>query len=373
MNYLHRSSPAPASPLAKALIRLSVIPGALSFVVGVATGIWKMGCIRGLFSAYPPDFLPSHGTIMVGAFLGTLVIFEKILPHATLSLFWVPYLWCFSIYLLRVNFKLAVALNLIALAGWIAYNALISIKIKRFAEPLILVLVYVLLSAVIFVEKGIDMGTSSAIHALLFPVATISLERIELSMATGRMLSRLTYFFLIVLILVSLLDLFFNFLGNEFYGLFFIVLLILMFSNDMTFKFLRQKIGFSISYPLHEFSLKTIFIAYLWLLLSAWFLLVSKFLPQSRDIVIHSTGLGFIFSMILAHAPVITSSFSRKVIKKPPSLLPFFVFQVATLLRIITDLFSLYSIALWQYIGVISGVLHFVSFVWHIAGIRRCV
>jgi hypothetical protein len=120
---------------------------------------------------------------------------------------------------------------------------------------------------------------------------------------------------------------------------------------------------------LHAFLRSSLATGYAWLLLSAAFMMASGVLPGAivKDVLFHSMGLGFIFTMILAHAPLILPAAFGKL---PPSSAPeitFQVFQVTTVLRIVADLLVSASVQIWMWTGWITGVLHIGLFLTYVA------
>jgi hypothetical protein len=99
---------------------------------------------------------------------------------------------------------------------------------------------------------------------------------------------------------------------------------------------------------LHK-SLKTaLMFSYVWLLLGAVAMTASFKISSAifKDVVFHLIGLGFIFTMILGHAPLILSSALGKLPPKKAPVIPFLLFQVATLFRILGDFALVKSVPL---------------------------
>jgi hypothetical protein len=78
------------------ILKFSMLIGVLSFVLAIVIGVWRIALTRGFLLPPIPEFLPPHGNIMVGAFLGTLIIFERMLALPVKWLLWVPFLWALS-------------------------------------------------------------------------------------------------------------------------------------------------------------------------------------------------------------------------------------------------------------------------------------
>ena len=82
---------------------------------------------------------------------------------------------------------------------------------------------------------------------------------------------------------------------------------------------------------------------YAWLAVAgvAWALAGVTTTPAAHDVVVHTIFLGFVMSMVLAHAPVILPAVLRRPVPYRPLLwAPLVVLHAALLLRVVGDVAS---------------------------------
>jgi hypothetical protein len=126
---------------------------------------------------------------------------------------------------------------------------------------------------------------------------------------------------------------------------------------------------------LQRFLRNALIVAYAWFLLAAFALIGYSRLPGAvqKDVVFHLLGLGFIFTMILAHAPLILPAAIGKTPPHSAPVLFFVLFQLLTFIRIMSDLLVTEFVAPWVWSGWITGVLHLAAFVAYMVTVFRQV
>ncbi|CUS99586.1 hypothetical protein [Candidatus Chrysopegis kryptomonas] len=352
------------------ILRGSMLIGILSFVLAVVLGVWRIALTRGFELPSIPDIFPPHGNLMVGAFLGTLIIFERMFALPVKWLLWVPYIWGLSAIAIHTDLIYFKVLSLLALLGWGIHRFIAYRTFKHFGIPLIEFLSYVVLSVALFNQNGLAGSVESALAGLSFAIAVIGVERIELTLSSEKKSAKIVYALLIVYLLVLVLNLSFYNLPIQIFGFMLIFVALGMIYNDpvVISAFRRSRLPQT---PLHKFSRETLFVGYFWLFLGGLFLIFWDFMPMQKDVVYHSIGLGFIFTMILSHAPVVLGSTLSKMPKKSPSRFLFYAFQSMTLIRILADIFVSNFVELWMWSGWITGTLHFVIFIAYILTVLK--
>ncbi|GBC75154.1 hypothetical protein HRbin06_00468 [archaeon HR06] len=168
---------------------------------------------------------------------------------------------------------------------------------------------------------------------LLFPISFILGERVELNKLFIPP-QRFNFVFLVYLI-TNLLFLFYYFFPLKIIFTlasltFFIAISIMLVTEGSLLRILQRHLT-------HH-----LFIAYFWGILGSILLIIYS-LTELRlyDAFIHSLSLGFIGTMILAHAPIIALA-ALGLRKKKNSYLPLILLTLANILRITTDLFLLF-------------------------------
>lgn len=341
--------------------------GALCFLLAAATGIWRIALIRGFALPSIPEWWPPHGHLMVGGFLGGLIIFERIIALRIKWLAWVPYAYMLSAVLLHTGWLVVRVIHLIALAGWIAHRWMAFRTFHKYEKPLVESLAYCTLSAALASPGGLMSSPVVALAALSFPVSVIGVERLEMSLNFRKVGARITLLLLAGWSALWGLSAWFELLPLSWMGVITLLVLAGMVRYDMSL-WMKGEAG-----PLHRFLQRALGMAYAWFFLAAIAMTWWMYLPGAvmKDVVFHLFGLGVIFTMILAHAPLILPA---ALGKQPPShapIVPFVAFQVFTAIRMITDLNVSRWPTAWMWAGWITGTLHLVSFILYIAMVLR--
>lgn len=342
------------------ILRASGLIGVICLLIGVIAGIWNMFFIRGVIQTpLPSGIIPSHGMLMIGGFLGLLVMVERFSVKPVGLLLWVPYFWGISILLFNVSGAVSRVMMVSAVIGWGIHRYMAFRSHRHIIYPLIEFFSYALLVKSIFMD-GIK-GVESVLCAFSFPSGIIAVERVGLKKKF------FSGFFVFVF-------LFFMFLNGIIFdaelwitGVAFILLCLLTAYNDPVINMMFHKIPPQLDFA--RFSRQAVFIAYMWLFLAGVFLILWNKIPYGKDVVYHSLGLGFIFTMILAHAPIVIGAIFRVSGELKPFILPFYIFQILTFIRIAGD-FSKDSIT-FTLTGLLTALLHPFVFLFYIHSVIR--
>jgi len=100
-----------------------------------------------------------------------------------------------------------------------------------------------------------------------------------------------------------------------------------------------------------------LFSGYFWLAVSGLLWLVYGGVPAGPiyDATLHAVFLGFVFSMIFGHAPLIFPSILRRPMAYlPASYLPLMMLHISLWLRVIGDLLNIVPLRQWG--GLLNGV-----------------
>ncbi len=361
------------SKFEKLILKGSMLIGIISFIFAVVIGVWRIALTRGFVLPPIPDFLPPHGNLMVGAFLGTLIIFERMFALPVKWLIWVPYTWGISAILIHLGYPPFKILNIVSLLGWGVHRFISYRTFKHLWNPLVEFLSYGVLSVALFSEGGLAGSVESALAGFSFVIAVIGVERIELTLGFKKISAKIVYASLIIYLGISIINLFFYIIPLQIVGaILFLVCLGLIYNDSAVIASFKSLLSKTAQTSLHKFSRETLTVAYLWLIFSSVSLILwNQIQPMSKDIVFHSIGLGFIFTMILSHAPIVLGSTLAKMPKRAPSKVLFYLFQSVTIARIIFDLLVDKFVELWAWSGWITGTLHFIIFILYILNLLR--
>jgi hypothetical protein len=265
----------------------------LSLLTGLGTGLSRMGWNLGIL-----ETSLHHGAIMVGGFLGTLISLEKVIPLKRKELFTVPVLSGVSVVFfyagLPVYSFFLLVLASLCLAGVFLYY------LTKTRDVIYLLM----LGGAIYWCVGNILLTSTRLYPTAFPwwmgfiLFIITSERLELTKFLP--ISRSKKNALIALLFLYPIAILMTFHGGGRWlgGATLVAIAIWLMRYDV--------IGISIKKPgLQKFIATALFCGYIAMLVTGVLLASSMNLVFGYDAVLHTFFLGFVFSMIFAHGPVI--------------------------------------------------------------------
>ncbi len=330
---------------------LAVIPIALVLMlVGLLAGIFRLASMHGIaFETALVKLYAHHGEVMLFGFLAPLILTERYagslildVPRAVHAL---PFLAALGALLKFVSWITAQsALNVlgtIALgAGIILYVYLLLFLSKRAVGTLPfklmgLAAVLLLLSALLTLRIPSKANLPLALLMLGFPVLTILGERLDMAKFVPQEMQRRAENSFILAVLSALLLLASIAIPSN-YLLFAAVLSLAaaavpIFQIDMAVM-RKAKAG------LQGYLAAHLRVAYFWLFLGLALLLAISLRGYSIiafDAATHSIAVGFIGTMILAHAPIIAPSLlGFRLQEEKLSYVPLFFLTLGTVLRV---------------------------------------
>lgn len=299
----------------------------VNLVTGMLSGLGRLGWQIPL-----PESYAHHGAIMVGGFLGTLIALEKVIPLKRPVLFLGPLLSAASIVVfLKGGFYAAVVMQ--GMAGVVF--ALTYVAYLRAKYSVALVLSF--LGVCCWIVGTVLLGWKQ-FYPLVFPwymgflLFTIVAERLELSRflpVTARQRQWLYGF--MGMYLFSLLVPFHG-AGRFLAGAAVIGIAVWLLRFDLIRLTLRKE-------GLMRFTAVALLCGYVALVIEGFVLLVvPPEQPFGYDMMVHTFFLGFVFSMIFAHGPIILPGvlgFSMK-----PYHTAFYLPVVVLLASLVVRLFS---------------------------------
>lgn len=265
----------------------------INLVTGMLSGLGRLG-----WSVPLPEAYAHHGAIMVGGFLGSLIALEKVIPLKRLYFFLGPLLSASSIVVFFLgDFHFAVAMQVAA--GLIFVAVYITYLRTQYNELLLLALAgvvcWVVGTALLFWKQFYPMVLPWWMGFLLF---TIVSERLELSRflpvtAANR---RWLYSFLLAFVVSLLIP--FHVVGKYMAGFSLLLTSAWLLRYDLI-RITLHKEG------LARFTAVSLLCGYIALVIEGVFLVMLRDQPFAYDMIVHTFFLGFVFSMIFAHGPII--------------------------------------------------------------------
>jgi hypothetical protein len=304
--------------------------GMLSLVGGVLGGLARLGW------AVPPVALAAaggHGALMIATFFGTVISLERAVAVSRNWAYLAPASAALGgvAYLVGAPPVLAQGLAIVASVVMIGAN---TVVLRRLIAPFTIVLA---LGALCWLIGNLVWLFSSAIHLatpwwLAFLVLTIAGERLELTRFLPTPEAARQAFYLIVGAVLggALLNLWGSELGLPLFSGALLALAIWLLRFDIAWRNARLE-------GLPRFIAICLLSGYVWLALAGLLGLGGGFSPGHafRDSALHAVGLGFVFSMVLGHAPIIFPAVARvKIPYHPAFYLPLLVLHGSLLLRV---------------------------------------
>ena len=265
----------------------------LSLVAGLFAGLARLGWTQVAFPA-----MIHHGGIMIGGFLGTLISLEKIIPLKKKWLYIIPLLsGCSIIAFFGGKPAYSFTLLLVASAGLSGVFLVYWLRERSLIYSLMFLgAISWLIGNVLMLQK--NFYPLSIAWWMGFALLIISAERIEL-MKFLPVTRKNKYFFALLLILfVTGAAFSFHGPGSTVAGASLIACSLWLLKFDL--------IGITIKKSgLQKFVAVALMTGYISLLLTGIFLISLSSQAFSYDITLHTFFIGFVFSMIFAHGPII--------------------------------------------------------------------
>ena len=265
----------------------------MSLIVGVLAGLFRMG-----WSIPLGQVAGEHGALMVGSFLGTLICLERIVALKKKRLYAIPVLSGSSLIFFALGMQ-QVALGALTIGSLGLIYIYIDL-IKRFNEPYFYIM---LLGAIGWAVGNIIMIISpfypqAAPWWIVFILLTVFGERLELSkflpQSKGKKIS------MIIAISVFMLGVIvpYHTFGRYISGLGMILMALWLLQYDIARKSVK-------STGMHKFTGSLLLAAYFWMVICGLLMIIEVESLFQYDAMLHAFFLGFTFSMIFAHAPII--------------------------------------------------------------------
>ncbi len=312
-----------------------------NLILGLISGLGRMG-----WDVPIPEVYVHHGAIMVGGFLGSLIALEKIIPLKNYG-FLIGPLFSASSILVFIAGPFQYAVAMIILASLILVFVYATYLKKQYSLYLLLAMIGAicwLIGNVLLLWKYF--------YPLVFPwwmgflLFTIVSERLELTKFLP--VSQMNKNSLIALLCVFIIGITLPFHGMGTYitGLSLIIISIWLMRYDVIRLTIRKS-------GLTRFTGIALTCGYVSLMLVGVFLFILRDTAFGYDIVVHTFFLGFIFSMIFAHGPIILPGVLGLTVKPyhPLFYIPLIILYASLIIRVATDAmlvpFFLRSVSGW--------------------------
>lgn len=279
------------------MIKTYRIPFLMLAIVCLLAGLWT-GLVRIGWDIKPLPVAAHHGAIMIGGFLGTLISLEKIIPLRNKILYVIPVISGLSVvcFLLQQN----------EMAVWALTTASVGLSVVFFIYLIrerTLIYLLTTLGGLAWLAGNITLLRTGFYPAAYpwwaaFTLLVISAERLELTafLPVSRK-SKIVFCVLLLLFVVGVIVSFHG-IGNIISGCALVGVSAWLLRFDL--------IGISIKKSgLTKYVAVALFAGYVSLLLTGMLFITATGKSLGYDAVVHGFFIGFVFSMILAHGPII--------------------------------------------------------------------
>lgn len=279
------------------MINIFRLPFIFLAMVCLFLGLWT-GLSRIGWNLHTLNVSLHHGAIMVGGFLGTLISLEKIIPLKNRFLFAIPVLSAASVILFLLNLPVAAFGSLV-----LASTGLSAVFLRYLARERNIIYVLMFAGSLCWLTGNVVL-IAEKFYPLAFPwwlaftLCIITSERLELMkfLPVKRGTKALLVVFLACYVAGVLLS--FHGPGSVVSGLALMATALWLLRNDL--------IGISIrKEALPRFVATALLAGYISMLLTGVFFIALEQDAFSYDAIVHTYFLGFTFSMIFAHGPII--------------------------------------------------------------------
>ena len=304
------------------------VTAAASLVAGLTGGLARLGVV-----APVGDTADMHGAIMASGFFGTLISLERAVADGRLAALLVPALSAAGAVLLLLGYAEATApLFLLAGLGLTLLTGLAAWKLPTLFTGLMTAGAVLWPIGTLYWMSGRTLPEVGYVW-LGFLIVTVVAERIELSRLLKPTLAARGLLVVLVALFALALGLGQPWEGSTLLSLALAGMALWLLREDIALRTVRTR-GFA------RFSALMLICGYIWLIIAAVSL---SLLPPGEtiyghDAAIHAIAVGFILSMVFAHAPIILPAVTGAPVRYVPILyLPAALLQIAIGLRIVFD------------------------------------
>ena len=347
------------------------LAGGMLLAIAFLQGGWYLLITRGFLLPPLPVGWPPHGHWMIGGFLSFLIMSERVMVFPRRWGPAIPLGYAVTGVFLFIGHPLVRIIHGLALLGWWVHRISFAREYARYRQALVEGLVFTGISVTLAVPGGLRGDLRNASASLGQIVLLILLERLEWMLPAKRRAATMTFLMFVLASMGLTLNVLLPVSAIIPAGILGLIL-IRAFRYDMTMQsgFRRSPANPA---SVSSFSVTAIRTAYGWGGLACLSMVATEMFPSwmSKDFVIHSWGLGFIFTMILAHAPLMLPVMRGQSVRLRPSVWLFWMFQLATLIRLGGDEMARASLGFWRWSGMWTMVFHIMVFFLYIGDLIR--
>jgi len=339
--------------------------GMIALITGIWIGVQRIGWSLPVLDV---NWVFIHGPLMICGFLGTVIGLERAVAQNKLFFFLGPLFTGLGAILMLASVNASLAAVFITLGSIILIINFVTV-LKKFPSMHTSIMA---LGALSFFAGNVLWFFGLPIPNIVmwwmgFLVLTIAGERLELS----RLLQlsqpvKIFFHFIVLIFLTGVIVTTFDFsTGIKISGVGMILLAYWLLQYDMARKSIKVA-------GQHRFIAIALIVGYVWLgiggILSLLFGNVQT--GPYYDAILHSVLIGFVFSMIMGHAPIIFPAILRVVMEfKNRFYLHLGLLHIALLLRLYSDIIGWENGRLWG--GMLNGISILLFLINTVTSVKR--
>jgi hypothetical protein len=318
-------------------------------LISLVAGLWS-GWVRiGWYGLSQPSINGEHGAIMVGSFIGTLICLERTVVLKNKWIYLLPILSGISIFLFFGGLpQLAYTSLTIASAGLIGVFIYLYNKHKEDYMVVMLIgaVAWLVGNVLMLVHNFYPVAVNWWIGFLLL---TIAGERIELTKFLPNRKTKSIYLMVALGIFMLGILLPYHSMGRFVAAIGLIATGAGLSFFDMARKNIKKE-------GLGRFTAAGLLAGYLWLIATGIFFVIGNDHAFGYDAALHAFFVGFVFSMIFAHGPIILPGVIGLPFKPYHKILYVWlaVLHLSLIVRLVAD-FSIF-VVLRKWSGMINGI-----------------
>ena len=330
-------------------------------IVCLLAAIWS-GWIRIGISLPVTKLAAHHGSLMINGFLASLILLERATTFHRKIILLLPLINAASVLMGIFNIPYFELVHLGCCAGFVLMCIYFIYRYKELYYYVFLAAAICLLAGNIVLYKT-HLYPAAIVWWMEFLLFTIVAERLELTQFLPLKTSRK------ILLIGSLALVFisgilpFHLYGNIAFAIALAFTAFWLLKYDMAYKSIKAK-------GQHRYSGLLLITGYCWLIVTAIVFIAWNNFAFGYDAVIHSFFIGFVFSMIFSHAPIILPAVLKMPVKifRPRLYLWFVLLQASLLVRVIADIAE--DAACRKYAGFTTGIIILVFFINIVLNVR---
>ncbi len=328
-----------------------LLPAGLSLLAGLDAGLLLLQVPAPVDARHLPDV---HGPLMVLGFLGTLIALERAVALRSALGYAAPVLLGLGGLALAAGLPLVLG-QVILLDGTLALLVLLVALWRRRRDDAVVVEVLAATLAALAALLWVRVDAAVVVPLLAgFVVLTIAAERVELARIHLPTSAERVLVAVGALVATAATGaVLFPDAGSRAFGGTLLVLVCWLAPRDVARRTVR-------STGQARFSAAAMLAGYGWLAVAgvAWLVAGLTTTPAAHDVVVHTIVLGFVMSMVLAHAPVILPAVLRRPVPYRPLLwVPLAVLHAALLVRVVGDVAGLPPLVAVGGYGTVGALL----------------